>query len=774
MSKTYIVGSRYQIQSRIGEGGMAAVYLAIDKKLDRKVAIKILHEHMEKSPEIRRRFHQEAKSISSLDHPNILKIYDFSGLKSKRLWIVTEIINGYSLGEYTNKFCNGFLHPIIASIVIREICKALEAAHTKGIVHRDIKPENVMLTNKGQIILMDFGIAKDLQEHSLTQTGTFMGSPSYMSIEQIKGLNIDHRTDIYSLGVVFYELITGKLPYSGQSTHDLASNIISGKYMEPRYLVDNLSPEINRIILKCMNLKKDQRPEKIKHVGQYLDQFLSSYGFVESHIELERYFRDRATYEARLDLLNLKMNRKAPTPPSSKPIINTYDKITSIDNYKVKRAAPPTFRTSKINKNKTQAIQSQAEAYKKTSVKHPNKIQVKDRHPEMGQRKPKIRKPQTRYTQAKTVHGRRQAHLAHKTYIYQKQKHDKLAAYQRAYEYYAYKQSIKKKNDFIINSILFAIILMVISYGVYFISIHSKQHKQILTAPPKQSEKIVRETKSPIKIKDIKEKSKKTTTQNIKENYVEPVKSLEDSKTLKQVKERETKPGVQSVFKSWVVTTPPRKRTPKPSSSRPKNATEAAAVSASVPRALEIATPANQADSEPKKIDVEATEISDGYIRLQSVPASEIFIDGISFDTSSNNSGYSKWIKLPLGSHELVLKRRGYQDHTQSLVIEDDRRITLPKIYLEKIKTANRVYFLNIDTNKVPVTIRIMNTKTGSIVYNQVANSENIGKIELNAGTFDVKIKFMNQVKKKQIQLPGPSRSSDYSYSVYFKSEGGQ
>ena len=173
-----VLGGRYRILEMIGEGGMAYVYLALDEKLGRKVAIKVLHQHMEKNDDIRQRFQLEAQAISGLEHPNIVKIYDFSGNNSDRLWIVQEVINGKNLAEFVQEKKGGWLHPIIAACIIRESCKALEKAHSQGIVHRDIKPENIMLTDRGILKLMDFGIAKDMGSSRMTMTGTFMGSPS--------------------------------------------------------------------------------------------------------------------------------------------------------------------------------------------------------------------------------------------------------------------------------------------------------------------------------------------------------------------------------------------------------------------------------------------------------------------------------------------------------------------------------------------------------------------------------------------------------------------
>lgn len=246
-----LIGNRYRIKGLIGEGGMAAVYSAIDEKLGRRVAIKILHSHLSKNDDIRHRFHQEARSISSIDHPNIIKVFDFSGEESEQLWIVTEILYGVDLAEYTHEFPNKRLHPIVASLITREICRALSIAHRNGIIHRDVKPENIMVLDSGRVKLMDFGIAKVSENSNATQTGTFMGSPSYMSPEQIRGSQqIDQRTDIYSLSVLFYEITCGVLPYVGSSTADVIAKILSTPFKKPLQIMPSIPEPVSNIIEK--------------------------------------------------------------------------------------------------------------------------------------------------------------------------------------------------------------------------------------------------------------------------------------------------------------------------------------------------------------------------------------------------------------------------------------------------------------------------------------------------------------------------------------------
>jgi serine/threonine protein kinase len=319
-----LIGHRYRVLRKIGEGGMAVIHVAVDEKLGRDVAIKILKERYENHDEIRVRFQHEARAISAFDHPNILKIFDFSGEDSKQLWIVTELIHGRNLAQILETTPNGWLHPVIAASIVREICRALQTAHEHGVVHRDVKPENVMITHHGGVKLMDFGIAKIQRITSMTQTGMFMGSPSYMSPEQIRGRDVDHRSDVYSLGVLFYELVTGKLPYTGSSTADIAMKIIGGGFAHPRFVMAGIPQDIDQCIVKCMELLPENRPQSIDEVGVILDQLLSAMGLESSLQELERCFKDPKAYGDRLaKILRVTEYKAAPTvlinPDTSHP-----------------------------------------------------------------------------------------------------------------------------------------------------------------------------------------------------------------------------------------------------------------------------------------------------------------------------------------------------------------------------------------------------------------------------------------------------------------------
>jgi serine/threonine protein kinase len=238
--------------------------------------------------------------LSDLEHPNIIKIYDFSGVNLEDLWIVTEILNGETLAEFCRKQPRHRVHPILAAIIIVEISRALEVAHNQGIVHRDVKPENIMVTDVGRIKLMDFGIAKDVHHSSLTVTGTFMGSPSYMSPEQIKGQHTDHRSDLYSLCVLFYEIVTGTLPFTGASTPDVINKIALGSFQAPNKAMPALPKALNDIIVKGMQMDPARRFKGVREIIAGLNYFLNSHDFVEAHVEFERYFANPTAFKKRL------------------------------------------------------------------------------------------------------------------------------------------------------------------------------------------------------------------------------------------------------------------------------------------------------------------------------------------------------------------------------------------------------------------------------------------------------------------------------------------
>ena len=243
-----LLDNRYEIQEVIGIGGMAVVYRARCHRLNRLVAIKILKDEFSKDEEFRRRFHAEGQAVAMLSHPNIVSVYDVS-TSDEADYIVMELIDGISLKQYMEK--KGVLNWKETLHFAIQISKALEHAHSRGIVHRDIKPHNVMVLKNGSVKVADFGIARVMSK-SNTLTKEALGSVHYISPEQAKGGRVDNRSDIYSLGTVMYEMMTGRPPYDGESPVAVAIQHINGGAHMPSILNPNIPGGLEQIIMKAM------------------------------------------------------------------------------------------------------------------------------------------------------------------------------------------------------------------------------------------------------------------------------------------------------------------------------------------------------------------------------------------------------------------------------------------------------------------------------------------------------------------------------------------
>lgn len=285
---------KYEVLEKVGEGGMASVYRGRHLTLSRDVAIKVLHPHLMGQERNRLRFEREAKAIESLKHPNIVRIFDFSGADSEHVYIITEFINGLTLKAVLE---SRPLPSELAAIIGRELCVALEYAHHHGIVHRDIKPENVMICANGQVKLMDFGIARVVDDSKVTITGGLVGSPAYMSPEQATDGDISHPSDLFSLGILLYRAVTGHLPFMGSSPPIILRNIIDGNYPAPEEMVPSMDPNLGDVIRQALEKRPEDRYPSAKAMGQALTRTLLATQYPAQVQELADYLRDPIAYD---------------------------------------------------------------------------------------------------------------------------------------------------------------------------------------------------------------------------------------------------------------------------------------------------------------------------------------------------------------------------------------------------------------------------------------------------------------------------------------------
>ncbi|HWJ96982.1 MAG TPA: protein kinase, partial [Acidimicrobiales bacterium] len=254
-----VLNGRYELHRRVGRGGMAEVYLARDRLLDRLVAIKILFPEFATDPSFVARFRREAQAAANLNHPNIVGVYDW-GKERGTYYIVMEYVDGQTVSEILRN--EGPIEPKRAAGIAADVAAALGFAHRKGVVHRDVKPGNVLITKAGEVKVADFGIARAMtasSEENLTQTGSVMGTATYFSPEQAQGKPVDARSDLYSLGVVLYEMASGKPPFSADSPVAIAYKHVQEPIPSLAEKVPGIPRDYEAITMRALAKDPDDR-----------------------------------------------------------------------------------------------------------------------------------------------------------------------------------------------------------------------------------------------------------------------------------------------------------------------------------------------------------------------------------------------------------------------------------------------------------------------------------------------------------------------------------
>jgi serine/threonine-protein kinase len=271
-AKTY--GGRYQVIERVGLGGMAEVYRARDELLGREVAVKVLNDKLSSDKSFVERFRREAQAAANLSHPNIVSLYDY-GSDEGANFIVMELIDGRGLERIISE--EGPLLPERAAEMASDVARALERAHATGLVHRDIKPSNIMITSYGQTKVTDFGIARAIGdgEQTMTQTGMVIGTASYLSPEQAQGNPVDARSDVYALGCVLYEMLTGAPPFKGETPLSIAYKHVREDAEKPSMVNPDVPAALDAIVMKALAKNPDNRYQSAREMRDDLQRFVA-------------------------------------------------------------------------------------------------------------------------------------------------------------------------------------------------------------------------------------------------------------------------------------------------------------------------------------------------------------------------------------------------------------------------------------------------------------------------------------------------------------------
>jgi serine/threonine-protein kinase len=299
-----VIGSvldKYEVLQKLGEGATATVYRGRHLTIGNDVAIKVLHPHLSASSRYRERFNREARAVGRLAHQNIVSILDYSGQSADDCYIVTELVDGVTLLALLQD--RGRLPSEIAAMAAADLASALAFAHAQGVIHRDIKPENIMIRRDGRVKLMDFGVARVLDEGSITLDGSLLGSPAYMSPQQALDETLDGRSDLFSLGTVLFHAVTGHVPFAGSNTSVILKNIIEGTRPEVLELAPGASPSLAAVIDRLLQPRPEDRYPSAADAREALLACLAEVGLSPEHpsINLRAYLVDPDGCEFALD-----------------------------------------------------------------------------------------------------------------------------------------------------------------------------------------------------------------------------------------------------------------------------------------------------------------------------------------------------------------------------------------------------------------------------------------------------------------------------------------
>ena len=301
-----LIADRYELEELVGTGGMSSVYKAHDRLLERNVALKVLHEHHTADGDYVERFRREARAVAQLSHPNIVTVID-RGEQDGRQFIVFEYCDGENLKSLIER--EAPLPERQAIELVQQIARALGFAHANGLIHRDVKPQNVLLDGDGQAKVTDFGIARSVDVHgTLTQTGTVMGTSDYISPEQARGAHADEQSDVYSLGAVLYELLTGEVPFRGDNFVAVAMQHINQAPPSVREVRPDVSPRLDAVIARAMAKEPRRRFESMDELCAELNAVLAEANGAGSGAET-------------MVVAPSRRRRRAARPPAARPTV---------------------------------------------------------------------------------------------------------------------------------------------------------------------------------------------------------------------------------------------------------------------------------------------------------------------------------------------------------------------------------------------------------------------------------------------------------------------